>query len=150
MKIIGHQFQLQYLLSQIQQKKLPHFFLFSGPEKVGKKTIAIFLSNTLLPNFSPSHPDFLMIKPEKDKISIDQIKQAIWFLSLKPSLGDYKIVIVDDAHLMTKDAQNCFLKTLEEPKGKTLIFLVSSLPSLLLSTIHSRAHKLKFTFVSKE
>lgn len=79
-------------------------------------------------------------------IEIEQIRQAQDFLALKPYYGNYKFLIVDDAERMTFQAQSCFLKTLEEPRGKTIIFLISSKPSMLLPTVSSRCQEIKFFY----
>jgi len=86
------------------------------------------------------------IKNEKDNLEIDinQIRDAQKFLSYKSYYGSFKSVIIDDAERMDIEAQNCFLKTLEEPKGKTLLILISSKPDMLLPTIISRCQTLKF------
>lgn len=149
MEIIGHQKQINFLLRLHKFKRVPHLFLFIGPEKVGKKTIAIEFSKLLLPKLSFSHPDFIFLTPEKDTISIEAVREAIFKISLKPMVGESKILVVDNAHCMTKEAQNSFLKTLEEPKGKTFIFLITHFPTQILPTIHSRAQKIKFNLVPK-
>lgn len=89
------------------------------------------------------------LKNEKDmgEIGIEQIRDVQQFLSHTSYYGNYKMVIVEHAERMTREAQNCFLKNLEEPKGKTIIFLLSSKPDLLLPTIFSRCQHL--TFLSK-
>lgn len=102
-----------------------------------------------------SFPDLLMvtsinsessIKNERDSMEIDvaQIRQVNSFLSYKSYYGGYKAVIIENAERMNQEAQNCFLKTLEEPKGKTVIILVSSKPEMLLPTIFSRCQVIKF------
>lgn len=115
------------------------------------------------------HPDVLMVKPKEDKsvpksgdgrtgtparlsglgeIEIAQIRGVQQFLSLKPYYGSLKTVIVDEAEKMNQEAQSCFLKTLEEPKGRTLLILISSKPEMLLPTILSRCQTVKFFLVS--
>lgn len=102
-----------------------------------------------------SFPDLLVVKSinsdssiknEKDmmEIDVDQIRQANNFLNLKSYYGNYKTVIIENAERMNTQAQNSFLKTLEEPKGKTLIVLLSSKPEMLLSTIFSRCQTIPF------
>jgi DNA polymerase-3 subunit delta' len=93
-----------------------------------------------------THPDVHVVMPESedarllatwsskeadkasDEIKIDQIRQAQESISLKPSEGSKKILIVDGAETLNMTAQNAFLKTLEEPPGDTLIILVTSMP----------------------
>ena len=96
------------------------------------------------------HPDFIFIEPEKKEIQISQIRECIWRLSLKPSVAPFKIAIIDEAHCLNQEAQNSLLKTLEEPRGKTLIFLVTEYPERLFPTIISRCQILKFYSVPKE
>src|SRR5439155_12638026 len=108
-----------------------------------------------------SYPDLLFIKSsnsqssikdEVDKMEIDvaQVREAQNFLSYKSYYGGFKAVIVDDADRMNQEAQSCFLKTLEEPKGKTIIILNSSKPQILLQTITSRSQEIKFFNVKTE
>ncbi len=105
-------------------------------------------------------PDLLIIKSKnsqsslkegKDNIEIDvsQIRNAQNFLSYKSYYGGFKAVIIEDAERMNFEAQNCFLKSLEEPKGDTIIFLISSKPNLLLNTILSRCQEIKFFYNGK-
>ena len=89
---------------------------------------------------------FRSLEDKKDNLEIDvsQVRDALKFLSYKSYNGGYKIVIIDNADRMNVEAQSCFLKTLEEPKGQTLLLLVSSKPDMLLETIASRCQTLKF------
>jgi DNA polymerase-3 subunit delta' len=84
-----------------------------------------------------------------NEITIQQIREAQQFLSYKPFYNLMKIVIVQNAEKMTLEAQNCFLKTLEEPKGRTIIFLITPKPDLLLPTVSSRCQEIKFFYKGK-
>lgn len=153
MNLIGHQKQWEFLRNKFEKKSLSHAYLFSGQEGIGKKLFAEKFTEFVGCKF----PDLkIILKKEaaqqgeprqgrdKTEISIAQIREVQNFLSYKSYNGGYKAVIVDDAHLMNLEAQNCFLKTLEEPKGETLLFLISSKPDLLLPTIFSRCQQMKF------
>ena len=168
--IIGHQKQWQYLKKLAELDKLAHAYLFCGQEKLGKKTIAVEFAKWLFKEdvIKRQHPDFIFIEPEKKDynppstsshpslrsgwapIQISQIRECIWRLSLKPSVAPFKIAIIDEAHCLNQEAQNSLLKTLEEPRGKTLIFLVTEYPERLFPTIISRCQILKFYSVPKE
>jgi len=172
--LIGHQKQWQYLKKLAELDKLAHAFLFCGQEKLGKKTIAVEFAKWLFKKdvMKRQHPDFIFIEHEKKhpeperssvrgspvpssalvrgQIQISQIRECIWRLSLKPSVAPFKIAIIDEAHCLNQEAQNSLLKTLEEPRGKTLIFLVTEYPERLLPTIVSRCQTLKFYPVRKE
>jgi len=155
--IIGHQKQLSYLKRMVESGRLPHALLFSGQEKLGKKTIALDLISQLFketPNrlLGGSHPDFIFLSPiqEVRQIHINQIRELSWRLSLKPIRTNLIAAIIDQAHLMTSEAQNCFLKTLEEPKGNSLLILITEYPHFLLPTILSRCEIIKFYPVKKK
>jgi len=144
--LIGHQKQWQYLKKLAETDKLPHALLFYGQEKLGKKTFALEFVKWLLKDDieKRQHPDFIFIEPEEKEIKISQIRELIWRLSLKPSLAPLKAAIINQAHCMNQEAQSCFLKTLEEPKGKTVLILVSEYPEALFPTILSRLQKIRF------
>ncbi|MFW6282677.1 MAG: hypothetical protein ACOC1P_01310 [Minisyncoccales bacterium] len=150
--IIGHSQQWEKLKKAAKKENLPHTLVFSGQEKLGKKTIAFKLTKIVQKkdNNLKQNSDFFLIEPENEKITIDKIRNLQKKLALTTSNSPYKIAIVDRAHLMNKEAQNCFLKTLEEPKGATIIILITEYPKELLPTILSRAHQVKFYPVPKE
>jgi len=147
--IIGHQKQWRNLQSMQESKNIPHAMLFCGSESLGKKTTAFEFLKLLFGENILKHPDFVFLEPSENEIQIAQIRDLNWKLSLKPFFGAYKAAIIDRAHLMNQEAQNCFLKTLEEPKGNTVIILVSEYPSMILPTIRSRIQKIKFFPVAK-
>jgi len=143
--VIGHQKQWQFLKKSVKLSRFSHAYLFSGQEKLGKKTIAyefikLFFGNDAI----QSHPDFIFITPIEKEIQIKQIRDLNWRLSLKPFSAPLKVAIIDQAHLMNAEAQNCFLKTLEEPRGETLLILISEYPEFLFPTIRSRTEIIKF------
>ncbi len=148
--IVGHKKQIDFLKRSLELDKLSHAYIFSGQEKLGKKTIALkwagLINNHL---FQEQHPDFILIQAQDSTILVSQIRELIWRLSLKPSLLQYKIAIIDNAHLMGIDAQHALLKTLEEPKGKSVLILITDHPEVLFATIRSRCETMKFYPVSK-
>lgn len=158
--ILGHKKQWEYLQKMKESQKMPHALLFCGEAQLGKKTLAIeFLKQSFGWDLF-SHPDFIFLEPlqaastkvpaSQGEIQISQIRNLNWKLSLKPFSAPFKAAIIDKAHLMNQEAQNCFLKTLEEPKGDTFIILISEHPNLLLPTIISRVQKIKFFPVEKK
>jgi DNA polymerase-3 subunit delta' len=147
MKIIGHQKIWQLLIKSIELDKLSHAYLFTGQEKLGKKTIAL----ELIKFINGSTDDLIFIKSEDDRvIQISQIRELSRKLSLKSYSNFFKTAIIDNAHLMTPEAQSALLKTLEEPRGKTLLILITEFPEILFPTILSRIQKIKFFSVKKE
>lgn len=147
--IIGHQKQIKFLEKMFEEKRLPQALLFSGQEKLGKKKIALEVASWLLGKNLRAHPDFILIESPQQKlgmsqIQINQIREFSWRLSLKPMEASSIVGIIDNAHLMTIEAQNCFLKTLEEPRAKSILILITPHPDFLLPTILSRCQEIKF------
>lgn len=166
--IIGHQKQWQFLKKAFLLGRIPHALLFEGQEQIGKKTLAIEfikLINCQENDFSLRpcqkclscqaigrgvHPDFISISPIDREIQISQIRDLSLRLVKKPSLSPFKSAILDESHLMNQEAQSAFLKTLEEPKGNTILILITEYPERLFPTILSRVQKIKFFPVKKE
>jgi DNA polymerase III delta prime subunit len=143
---MNFQRQWDLLTKSAEAGILPHALLFSGEEKIGKKEFAISFAKYLIGEGIESglNPDFVYLEPEKKNIQIKQVRDLIEKLSFKPYMADYKIGMVNEAHLMNKEAQNCFLKFLEEPTDKTHLILITPFPYLLLPTILSRTQKIRF------
>lgn len=152
MEIIGHKKQLNFFKKTFQSGKLSHAYLLVGPDELGKKTLAFEIASIILNSNQPIniHPDFVLIEPTSKDIQIFEIRELIRKISFKPSLAQKKIAIIDNAHLMNQEAQACFLKTLEEPRGDCLLILITSQPGFLLPTIISRVPMIKFNFVNQQ
>ncbi|HQB18447.1 MAG TPA: hypothetical protein PL092_00700 [Candidatus Pacearchaeota archaeon] len=158
--IIGNEKKIDMLRQIIKSNNIPHAMIFSGPEMIGKKKIAIeFIKNIFCEElcgecyFCKSieyNPDINIISPVDGNIEIEEIRKAKERLSLKPYYNKIKALIIDDSHLMKSDAQNAFLKMLEEPKGNTLIIFITPFREMLLKTIRSRAQEIKFSLVGNE
>src|SRR4030042_6393921 len=148
--IVGHKKQWEYLQRAERSGKMPHALLFCGQEHLGKRTLAVDFLKKIFGENIFLHPDFIFLEPIENEIQISQIRELNWKLSLRSFSALRKAVIIDRAHLMNKEAQNCFLKTLEEPKGETLLIFVTEYPELLLPTIRSRVQKIIFFPVGKK
>lgn len=145
--ISGHKRQLELLEKSVANGKLSHAYLFAGPEGVGKRMIAMKMAEALLtPQPSSLTPDLIEIDG-KDGIKIEQIRELIYKLSLKPYSAKYKVAVIDAAEQMTIEAANALLKSLEEPKPYTIIILITSNPNRLPKTIISRTQKINFGLV---
>ncbi len=167
--IVGHELQKKILIQSIQTQKLSHSYLFQGPEGIGKKLLAIEFARLLncqkelnsdyskeecrcfscIKTKKRTHPDIHILEYIEEKIiKVDHIRKDIEeMVFLSRSEGKYKIFILDNAERMNINAQNAFLKTLEEPPANSIIILISSLPHLLLPTIHSRCQILNFSSI---
>ena len=150
--------QMQRLQDAIDQQRLPHAILFSGPEGVGKRHLAnclVYLAlkkHALSDKFEKllnagSHPDVMVISPAEDKkqISVDQVRDLSARLSLTSQVSGIKIALINPAELMTVAAANALLKTLEEPSGNTLIILITHNYGRLSQTVRSRCHHVPLT-----
>jgi len=166
-EILGHKRPIAILQRAIQSGHLPHAYLFTGPEGIGKKRVALNLAKALnceggsgadcCDSCIPCrkidkgiHPDVSFIEPTatspkiEPSLKIEQARDAQRDISLKPYEGKKKVYIFDQAERMTEAAENALLKTLEEPPGETLLILVTSSPHTLLPTVLSRTQRIRF------
>lgn len=159
-KIIGNAQIKQLLQEAISSGHFLHSYLFIGEEGIGKMLFAkefakyILCTNKTGENSfeqieDNNHPDFHVIEPDGNSIKIEQIRMLQNKIIEKPILSNRKVYIIDNSQTMTKEAQNCLLKTLEEPPKYVVIILLCSNENLLLNTIQSRCTKMVFQRISK-
>ena len=155
MNIIGHKNILTFFEKATLAQKLHHAYLFVGRSELGKRTVAEYLARQQFGNAEKSlatNPDFFVLARGKDdktgktkkNISIEQIHTLRHFLQGKPFLHKKKIAVIDDAELLSRGAMNALLKTLEEPKGNTIVYLIATEEKALLETIVSRCQTIYF------
>lgn len=142
-QIAGHKKQIEFLENALKRGKLSHAYVFAGPTGVGKKAIARKIAHELLGSQADFIPDLLEIDGHEG-IKIEQIRELIYKLSLKPYSAKYKVAIIDSVEQMTIEAANALLKNLEEPKPDTIIILITSNAERLPKTILSRCQKINF------
>ncbi|MFC1678228.1 ATP-binding protein [Patescibacteria group bacterium] len=101
---------------------------------------------------NPAHGDFHIIKKDKDKkkITVEQVRELVKILSLTSFLNSYKIGVIKHAESLSQEAANALLKTLEEPRDKVIIILVTHNLELLPATIKSRSQILNFRPVTSD
>lgn len=152
--LVGHQKQWNLLKKLAETKTFSHAYLFAGSEKLGKRTLALqwvslLFGDKISKDFS-NHSDFVLVTPEEKEIKISQIRDLIRRFSLKSSFNSVKAAVIDNAHLMNQEAQTALLKTLEEPRGDSVLILISDKIHYLLPTILSRVQVIKFNPVKEE
>ena len=174
--LIGHKSQRAHLYKAWKKGKIAHAWLFIGPKGIGKfslaRSYAQFIvkpspQNSLLgdesdefpfqqysfqdetPNIRIIHPDISDENKTKD-ITIEAIRQIQQYLRLTTMDGNWKIIIIDEASRLNRNAANALLKILEDPPQKTLFFLIAHNLGKLPVTIRSRCQKLRFHPVDDE
>lgn len=157
-KIIGNDKIKEMLSKTIENGTTSHSYLLVGTQGIGKKMLAVQFAKKILclkqeednpcksciEFESNNHPDYMCIQPEEKSIKIEQIRFLQKKIQEKPIIANKKVYIIDDADTMTQEAQNCLLKTLEEPPEFATIILIGSQENLFLPTIRSRCMILKF------
>lgn len=158
--IIGNENVKHLLNNSIKSNNLVHSYMFVGPDGIGKSLFAKDLAEIMLCMSgsnacgecsscikfqSGNHPDFMQIDSDDGKsIKIAQIRLLQEKIAEKPIVSNHKVYIINNSDLMTVEAQNCLLKTLEEPPEYATIILVLSNENKLLNTIKSRCTKFAF------
>lgn len=154
------------MINLVKKDKVVHSYLFVGTEGIGKKLIARKFSKMLLciddnnkycnncksclEFDTNNNPDYKEIEPDGNSIKILQIRDLQSKIQEKPIISKNKVFVIDNADLMTKEAQNCLLKTLEEPPEFAKIILIGSNESSFLNTIKSRCMITHFKSISDE
>ena len=159
--IIGHDDIIRHLKNAIETGKVSHSYIFTGEPGSGKKLLAgTFAAALQCESGEPqpcmtcdsckkvigkNHPDIITVTHEKPgSISIDEVReQVVHDVDIKPYCSPYKIYIIPDAEMMTVQAQNALLKTIEEPPEYAVIMLLTENAEALLPTIRSRCVMMK-------
>lgn len=159
--IIGQKEVVGSLERAISENRVGHAYIFTGPAGMGKKTIAHLFAGLLLCNApkdgkacgkcvpcqlfeNGSNPDYHRINTDEASIGVDMIRDVQGDVAIKPMYSKRKVYIVEDAAKMTEQAQNCLLKTFEEPPEYVVIMLLTANYEALLETVRSRAQHLHF------
>ncbi len=163
-EIVGHKQSIQILSKAVSSGRVAHAYLFAGPAGVGKETTAMSFARALLCSHaaggdacgicrgcrllgSGNHPDFHLVAPDGLSIKIEQVREILRRVSYNAYRGGRKVFLIRQADLMTREAANCILKTLEEPPAGAVFILLSARPQALLPTIHSRCQIIYFNAI---
>jgi len=154
--ILGNEPIKNYLRKAVAEERLPHAFLFAGPDGVGKslfaKDLAIELLGSKARIETENHPDLHILRPEgKSGLhAIETLRRLIEDVHASPFEARSKVFVIHDAHRMQPAAANALLKTLEEPTPDTVLVLLTSAPQEILPTIASRCTFLRFQLLSEK
>ena len=149
-QVIGQDHVTKVLSNALSSNKVSHSYLFSGPRGVGKTTIARILAKRLN-NLDNIHTSLDIIELDgASNRGIDEIRDLKESIQYVPVEGKYKIFIIDEAHMLTKEAFNALLKTLEEPPAHAIFILATTENQKIPSTISSRCQQYEFKRISIE
>jgi DNA polymerase III subunit delta' len=160
--ISGQDAAVAVLRNALARDRLAHAYLFIGPAGVGKKQTALALAHAVqcresnkngcgacigcIQVAAGTHPDLTVVSPEagKQSIAIGQVRDLQRLLYLRPVQGKKKIAILEEAHLLTPQAQSALLKMVEEPPGDALLVLLTLNSATLSRPLLSRCQQVRF------
>jgi DNA polymerase-3 subunit gamma/tau len=153
-KVIGQNHVTDTLKNSIKENKIPSAILFCGPKGVGKTTCArIYAKEINKDSIKLEKYDHAFNIFELDAASnrkIDDIRDLLEKVKIPPQIGKYKVYIIDEVHMLTKEAENAFLKTLEEPPSHIVFILATTEKNKILPTILSRCQIYDFKKISDQ
>ena len=165
-ELVGQDDVIKTLRVALEQDRVPHAFVFSGSRGVGKTTSARILARCLNCDDGPtptpcgtcdscksilegSNPDVMELDAASNR-GVDEVRRLRDGLGFATMRSRYRVVILDEVHMFTKEAFNAFLKTLEEPPAKVVFVLATTELHKLPDTIRSRCQVLTFKRVGEQ
>lgn len=151
-EIVGQPHITQTLQNALSQGTFSHAYLFTGPRGIGKTSIARILAhevNGLPYEEDATHLDIIEIDAASNR-RIDEIRELRDKVHIAPTSAKYKVYIIDEVHMLTKEAFNALLKTLEEPPEHVIFILATTESHKLPETIISRTQRFTFKPVDKD
>ena len=162
-EVVGQEYIVKTLVNAIRINKIAHAYLFAGPRGTGKTSVAkLFAKAINCPNFKDeacdncpnckaylegNHPDIIELDAASNN-GVDDIREIIEQVPYAPLLGKYKVYIIDEVHMLTTQAFNALLKTLEEPPAHVIFILATTDPQKVIPTVLSRCQRYNFSKIS--
>lgn len=164
--VVGQEHVTKTLQNAIAAGRIAHAYIFSGPRGVGKTTVARILAKAVNCQTGPSPEpceecdrckeistgnaiDIIEIDAASNR-GIDEIRELRESVKYAPVSGRYKVYIIDEAHMLTVEAFNALLKTLEEPPEHVIFILATTEPHKILPTILSRCQRFDFHLLTRQ
>lgn len=151
--VVGQQHITNTLQNAIQQDHLAQALLFCGPRGVGKTTCARILAKKINEHYGTEGEDYSLNIFELDAASnnsVDDIRSLIEQVRFAPQVGEFKVYIIDEVHMLSQAAFNAFLKTLEEPPKHAIFILATTEKHKIIPTILSRCQIFDFKRITVE
>jgi len=164
--LLGNERLKENLRSSINRGRISHFYLISGPQGSGKRTLARLLGAAILCTgadkpcrtcpacrkaLGSGHPDLITVDdPEKKTVTVDLVRQARSDIYIRPNEAERKVYVFPRAQDMGVPGQNALLKVLEEPPAYGVFVLLTDNPQKLLPTVRSRCTELALTALPRE
>lgn len=157
--VVGEENQKRLIQNALDNDKIAHAYLISGPDGTGKSIFAMHMASVIMCSGKVKpcgtcssciklkkgfHPDVRVISENKKTIGIDMVRKIIEEVNVKPFEGSRKVIIIKKIDTMTVQGQNALLKTIEEPPIGTYIIMTAENDSMVLDTIKSRCQVIKF------
>ena len=145
-EVVGQEQVTKPLISALEQNKISHAYLFVGPRGCGKTSVARILAheiNGFKYEIEDDYIDIVEIDGASNR-GIDNVRELREKAAIAPTAGKYKVYIIDEVHMLTKEAFNALLKTLEEPPSHVVFIMATTDVYKVPITITSRAQT--FTF----
>ena len=145
-EVIGQEHVTRTLMNALEQNRLGHAFIFAGPRGVGKTSTARLLAkavNGIGPEESSANLDIIEIDGASNR-GIDEIRNLRENIRFAPVSSSHKIYIIDEVHMLSKEAFNALLKTLEEPPSHAIFIFATTEIHKVPLTILSRCQRFDF------